>query len=389
MPAVAELEAIVVSVPAEGNAFTETETEEMLVVLVTDENGLVGFGECAVAPWVLKEMIEYQTVHLWTHGIKEHVIGKDPIEALAIYDEIYHSSFYHGRRGILINALSAIDIALYDLAGKQLNKPVWQLLGGARQKGARPYATIYPGDTRGEPTREIVKKMEQIIETVRETGFTAMKIPFVGFTEMADYEVVELIGECRKLVGDDITLGTDPGYRWQHWQEALWVINRLDDFRIYFAEAPIRHDDIEGHRELAVRSPVLIGAGEFSTGRWEAKEWLERARMPLLHCGISGAGGFTELARISEMCELAGALLMPHSYASGITDFCNLHFQIASMQVPMVEFRTIKPVTSILRRDLVHPAMPEIKDGLVAPTDRPGLGLELNMDLVNQFRDRK
>lgn len=389
MPAVAELEAIVVSVPAEGNAFTETETEEMLVVLVTDENGLVGFGECAVAPWVLKEMIEYQTVHLWTHGIKEHVIGKDPIEALAIYDEIYHSSFYHGRRGILINALSAIDIALYDLAGKQLNKPVWQLLGGARQKGARPYATIYPGDTRGEPTREIVKKMEQIIETVRETGFTAMKIPFVGFTEMADYEVVELIGECRKLVGDDITLGTDPGYRWQHWQEALWVINRLDDFRIYFAEAPIRHDDIEGHRELAVRSPVLIGAGEFSTGRWEAKEWLERARMPLLHCGISRAGGFTELARISEMCELAGALLMPHSYASGITDFCNLHFQIASMQVPMVEFRTIKPVTSILRRDLVHPAMPEIKDGLVAPTDRPGLGLELNMDLVNQFRDRK
>ena len=389
MPVVAELEAIVVSVPAEGNAFTETETEEMLVVLVTDENGLVGFGECAVAPRVLKEMIEYQTVHLWTHGIKEHVIGKDPIEALAIYDEIYHSSFYHGRRGILINTLSAIDIALYDLAGKQLNKPVWQLLGGARQKGARPYATIYPGDTRGEPTREIVKKMEQIIETVRETGFTAMKIPFVGFTEMADYEVVELIGECRKLVGDDITLGTDPGYRWQHWQEALWVINRLDDFRIYFAEAPIRHDDIEGHRELAARCPILIGAGEFSTGRWEAKEWLERARMPLLHCGISRAGGFTELARISEMCELAGALLMPHSYASGITDFCNLHFQIASMQVPMVEFRTIKPVTSILRRDLVHPAMPEIKDGLVAPTDRPGLGVELNMDLVNQFRDRK
>ena len=93
------------------------------------------------------------------------------------------------------------------------------------------------------------------------------------------------------------------------------------------------------------------------TGRWEAKEWLERARMPLLHCGISRAGGLTELARISEMCELAGALLMPHSFASGITDFCNLHFQIASMQVPMVEFRTIKPVTSILRRDLVHPAM--------------------------------
>ncbi len=388
MALVVDLEAVVVSVPAEGNAFTETDTEDMLLVLAKDENGLIGFGECAATPRVVKEMIDFPSEHFWSNGIKEHVIGKDPIEALAIYDRIYHSSFYHGRRGTLINALSAVDIALYDLAGKQLNKPVWQLLGGARQDGARPYATIYPGDTRGEPTKEILKKMEGIVESVREMGITAMKIPFVGLTELADHDVVELIGQCRKLVGDDITLGTDPGYRWSHWQEALWVLNRLDDFRIYFAEVPIRHDDIEGYRELAARCPILIGAGEFSTSRWEAKEWLEQARVPLLHCGISRAGGFSELARISEMCELAGALLMPHSYASGISDFCNLHFQIASMQVPMVEFRTVHPVTSILRRDLVHPNVPEIKDGLVTPSDKPGLGLELNMDLVNRFRDR-
>lgn len=93
------------------------------------------------------------------------------------------------------------------------------------------------------------------------------------------------------------------------------------------------------------RCPLLIGAGEFSTSRWEAKEWLNHAKVPLLHCGISRAGGFTEIARISEMCELAGALLMPHSYATAISDYCNIHMQIASMQIPMVEFRTIEPVT--------------------------------------------
>ena len=259
-------------------------------------------------------------------------------------------------------------------------------LGGARQQGARPYVTLYPGDTRGQPTGEILSRMERIIDLARDSGFTAMKLPFVGLTELPDYEVVELIGRLRSMLGPDVVLGTDPGYRWSHWQEALWVINRLDDHRVYFAEAPLRHDDIEGYRQLAERSPLLIGAGEFSTGRWEAKEWLDNAKVPLLHCGISRAGGFSEIARISEMCELAGALLMPHSYASGISDYCNLHMQIASMQIPMIEFRTLKPVTSILRRDLVFPAMPEIVDGWIAPPTDPGLGLELNIDLVRRFQ---
>ena len=386
MALVADLEALVVSVPAEGNAFTDTDTEDMLLVLVTDEHGRTGFGECACAPSVLKQLIEFPSEHFWANGITEHVIGKDPIEALAIYDAIYHSSFYHGRRGLLINALSAVDIALHDLAGKQLGKPVWQLLGGARQRGARPYVTLYPGDTRGEPTDAILTRMEAMVELAREQGFTAVKLPFVGLTEMPDHQVVDLVARLRAMIGDDTVLGTDPGYRWSHWQEALWVLSRLDEHRVWFAEAPLRHDDIEGYRQLAARCSLLIGAGEFSTGRWEAKEWLDRARVPLLHCGISRAGGFTEIARIAEMCELAGALLMPHAYASGISDFCNIHMQIASMQIPMIEFRTIEPVTSILRRDLVHPAMPDIVDGWIAPPTAPGLGIELNMDLVRRFQ---
>ena len=386
MAVVVDLEAVVVSVPAEGNAFTDTGTEDMLIVLVTDEDGNVGFGECSCAPPVLKALIDFPTEHFWANGIREHVIGKDPIEARAIYDTIYHSSFYHGRRGLMINAMSAVDIALHDLAGKQLGKPVWQLLGGARQHGARPCVTVYPGDTRGDPTAEIMKKMDGMVAIARDQGFTAMKVPFVGLTEMPDHEVVNLLGEMRALVGDDITLGIDPGYRWTHWKDALWVLNRLDDHRIHFAEAPLRHDDIEGYRQLAARSPLLIGAGEFAGGRYEAREWLEDAKVPLLHCGVSRAGGFTEVGRIAEMCELAGAVLMPHSYASGISDYANVHMQVASMQIPLIEFRTIEPVTSILRRDLVHPAMPEVVDGWIAPPTGPGLGIELDMELVNRFR---
>lgn len=386
MALVAELEAIVVSVPAEGNAFTDTDTEDMLVVIATDEHGVIGVGECSCAPNVLKAIVDFPTEHFWSNGIREHVIGKDPIEARAIYDTIYHSSFYHGRRGLMINAMSAVDIALHDLAGKQLGKPIWQLLGGARQVGARPCVTVYPGDTRGKPTREIMAMMKDMVAIARDQGITAMKLPFVGFTEMPDNDVVELLGAMRALVGDDITLGIDPGYRWTHWQEALWVLSRLDDHRVYFAEAPLRHDDIEGYRQLAARSPVLVGAAEFATGRYEAREWLDTAKVPLLHCGVSRAGGFTEVARISEMCELAGAVLMPHSYASAISDYANIHMQIASLQIPLIEFRTLEPVTSILRRDLVSPAMPEIVDGWIAPPTEPGLGVELDHELVDRFR---
>lgn len=386
MALVADLEAVVVSVPVEGNAFTDTDTEDMLLVIVTDEDGLTGIGECSCAPSVLKTLIDFPTEHFWANGIKEHVIGKDPIEARAIYDTIYHSSFYHGRRGLMINAMSAVDIALHDLAGKQLGKPVWQLLGGARQPGARPCVTVYPGDTRGKPTAEIMAMMREMVDIARDQGFTAMKLPFVGLTEMPDHDVVGLLGAMRDLVGDDITLGIDPGYRWTHWQEALWVLSRLDDHRVYFAEAPLRHDDIEGYRELASRAPLLIGGAEFASGRYEAREWLEQAKVPLLHCGVSRAGGFTEVARISEMCELAGALLMPHSYASAISDYANIHMQVASLQIPLIEFRTLEPVTSILRRELVTPAMPTIVDGWIAPPTAPGLGVELNMDLVADFR---
>ena len=269
-------------------------------------------------------------------------------------------------------------MALYDLAGKQLKKPVWQLLGGAVQDAARPYATIYVGDTRGEPTRKFLDGMVKVVEQVRALGVTGMKIPLIGFTELSDRELVGFLSECRNLVGDDVVLSCDAGYRWSHWQEALWVMNRLDDLRIYFMETPLQHDDIEGHRKLARMSPILIGAGEFSTGRRKAKEWLDRADISLLHVGISRGGGFTELSRIAAMCEMAGALLMPHSYASGISDMANVHFQIAHKPVPMVEFRMVEPVTSILRRDLVSPNKFDFgPDGMVAPPTGPGLGLEL------------
>ena len=160
------------------------------------------------------------------------------------------------------------------------------------------------------------------------------------------------------------------------------LARRIEDCGVYFAEAPLRHDDLDGHAKLAAVSSVRVGGAEFAAGRWEVREWLERGGVSLVQPGVSRAGGFTELMRIAEMCEMHGAQLVPHSFATGITDAANFHLQASSLSVPMVEFRSSRLGPSRLRTELVSPPEPPIVDGYAELPTGPGLGLELNEDLV-------
>ena len=386
---VARVEALVVSVPAEGNAFAEG-SEETLLVRVTDEAGNYGIGESVCTPEVIKAMIDQETIHFWSQGIAHIVVGTDPLEARATYDRVYHGSFYHGRRGTLIQALSAVDMALYDLAGKQLGVPVYKLLGGARTERIRPYATLYPGDIYDGPIEPILTEIRRQAEIAVDQGLRVVKVPVLFGAEndpggVPGKTIVGFIEKCRELL-DEITpglvLAADFGYRWWDWQAAAWTLKRLEDYDVYFAEAPLRHDDLDGHARLAAVSPVRVGGAEFAAGRWEVREWLERGGVSLVQPGISRAGGFTELMRIAEMCEMYGAQLVPHSFATGITDVANFHLQAASLTVPMVEFRSSRLGPSRLRTELVSPPEPEIVDGYAGLPTGAGLGIELNEDLV-------
>ncbi len=381
---IATVEALIVSVPAEGNAFAEGE-EETLLVRVTDENGTYGIGESVCTPKVVKAMVDQETIHFWSQGIGDLLVGADPIEARALYDRIYHGSFYHGRRGTFIQALSAVDIALWDLAGKQLGVPVYKLLGGARTDRIRPYATCYPGDIYDGPMTPIVDEVARQAEVALDQGITAIKVPVLFGRNTTDKQVVEFTAECRRMVGDDIVLALDFGYRWWDWHDAAWTLQRIEDYDIHFAEAPLRHDDLHGHARLAAVSRIRVGGAEFAAGRWEVREWLETGGVTLVQPGVSRAGGFTELMRIAEMCEMYGAQLMPHSFATGITDVANFHLQAASLTIPMVEFRSSRLGPSRLRTELVSPPEPEIVDGYAELPTGPGLGVKLNEDFISKY----
>ena len=378
---IATVEALIVSVPALGNAFAEGE-EETLLVRITDEDGTYGIGESVCTPKVVQAMIEQETIHFWSQGIGDLLVGADPVEARALYDRIYHGSFYHGRRGTFIQAMSAIDIALWDLAGKQLGVPVYKLLGGARTDRIRPYATCYPGDIYDGPMTPIVDEIARQAEIAVDQGITAIKVPVLFGDTTTDKQIVEFTADCRRMVGDDIVLALDFGYRWWDWHDAAWTMRRIEEYDIHFAEAPLRHDDLHGHARLAGVSPVRIGGAEFAAGRWEVREWLETGGVSLVQPGVSRAGGFTELMRIAEMCEMYGAQLMPHSFATGITDVANFHLQAAALTIPMVEFRSSRLGPSRLRTELVSPPEPEIVDGFAELPTGAGLGVELNEDLV-------
>jgi L-alanine-DL-glutamate epimerase-like enolase superfamily enzyme len=191
------------------------------------------------------------------------------------------------------------------------------------------------------------------------------------------------------MLGDDITMAVDFGYRWHNWHDALYVLERVDDCAIFFAEATLQHDDLEGHARLAERSSIRIGGAEAAATRWEIHEWLTRGKVGIVQPNIGRGGGLTEIRRIADLCELLGAEVVPHGWKTGITSAVGRHFQAACGPAPVFEYVSPKVFDSVLRRELVSPE-PEVVDGFMALPDRPGLGIDLNEDLVKRLRvDRR
>src|SRR3954451_11920972 len=134
-------------------------TTDTVIVRVTDETGCTGIGETDAPPHVVKAFREMPTAHLWSRNVTEILIGADPIEATGIWQKLYDGTFWPGRRGLGIHAISAIDIALYDLAGKQHGVPAYKLMGGARRERIRPYCTIFPGLDHGQGIEGLMKEI--------------------------------------------------------------------------------------------------------------------------------------------------------------------------------------------------------------------------------------
>ncbi|MSP83157.1 MAG: mandelate racemase/muconate lactonizing enzyme family protein [Alphaproteobacteria bacterium] len=385
MSRIASVETIHVAMPGDPT-WSAGGTEDVLLVVVTDADGRQGIGECNTAPALTRAAIELPTLHKWSESLKGCLIGADPFEAPALWERMYQATLFHGRRGLGLHAISALDIALHDLAGKQLGRPVYALLGGARRTHCTPYATVFPGMPEGRGLAQLMAETERQFATAKRLGFRAVKMEvlFEGLAD--DRALADLIREGRRMLGDDTAMALDFGYRWSDWRDARWLLNRIADCDILFAEAVLQHDDLAGHAKLAGAIPMRLCGAEFAAGRDEILAWIRVGKVDVVQPNLTRAGGFTEMMRIAELCALEGVQLIPHGWNLGFGVIAGYHLQAAAPNVPYVEYRTHHLFPSPLRRDLASPADLPVSDGRVALPPGPGLGLTLDQEIVRRHR---
>ena len=339
-------------------------SNETLLLRITDEDGRVGVGEADAPARAVRELVEMDDLFEWSRGLRSIVVGMDPFEVAANHARMLRETQYHGRRGLGVHAVSAVDMALYDLAGKQLGRPAYQLLGGACRRALRPYATIWPGSPNGRTIGELMDRIGALFERALALGFRVVKMEVVFGDLVDDRRLGECIREGRRLLGPDIAMLVDFGYRWTHWRDAARVLSSLDDCDLYLAEATLQHDDLDGHAKLARVAPMRVAGAEFAATVQECREWLERGQVDVLQPDVNRCGGLTELRRIAELASHHGAEVVPHGWKTGITAAAQRHFQAATPCCPMIE--TVHPelFESTLRSSLTGPEA-VIVDGLL------------------------
>jgi L-alanine-DL-glutamate epimerase-like enolase superfamily enzyme len=378
----------VLLVPDYDAAACSSAQDDLIVEIHTDA-GIVGVGETDTNPWIARECIRARGTHCMGLGLEEMLIGADPPEPEALWHKLYAGSKMTGRRGALICAMGAIDMALWDIRGKALGVPIHQLLGGAVKEHVTPYASLLPtGRTLSEYKSSLVDKVRR----AKALGFQAAKLevcvngPYShhGLQEK-DEAVVEVVAACREAVGRDMVLMVDVAYAWSDADRALGVLRQLEPYDLFFVETPLDIDVLEGYAYLHTHSPIPIAAGEWQNTHFEFLDLAERGQVDVLQPDIGRVGGFTEARRVCRMAENRGRLIVPHCWKSAIGIAASIHLAATTACCPYIEFLPAELSESALRTSLVRGEF-EVKAGTIALPTKPGLGIELDRNALEKYR---
>ncbi|MCC6423921.1 MAG: mandelate racemase/muconate lactonizing enzyme family protein [Phycisphaerales bacterium] len=363
--------------------------QDDLVVQIHTDEGLIGIGETDTNPWVARACIETPGTHCMGLGLAEMLIGEDPSDPQRLWKKLYSGSKMTGRRGAVICAMGAIDMALWDLKGKALKKPVHELLGGAVKDFITPYASLLPtGHTLADYRNSLVTKAKQ----AKAFGFTAGKMevcingPYShNNIQAGDDKIVEIVAACREAVGPDFVMMVDVAYCWPNAKQALNVIKKLEPYDIFFVETPIDIDDLDGYAYLHEHSPIRIAAGEWQNTHWEFLDLADRGKLDVLQPDVGRVGGFTEAVKVTQIAADRNRLIVPHCWKSGIGIAATAHLCATTDTCPFIEFLPSELSESRLRKELVKDELRLNHNGKIALPSRPGLGIELNMDALRHF----
>ncbi|WP_129115354.1 enolase C-terminal domain-like protein [Halegenticoccus tardaugens] len=309
------------------------------------------------------------------------IVGEDPREREKLWDIMYRATIPFGRKGAAIEAISAVDLALWDIAGKEADKPVYELLGGPVENEIDCYASnLHPVD--------FDKLEREALEYVNE-GFDAMKLRFqygpeAGRQGMKENEkVVETV---RDAVGDDIKIAGDAYMGWTV-RYAKKMTRRLERYDMEWVEEPVIPDDIDGYAEIREAAPMPISGGEHEFTRWGHKELLEREAVDILQPDVHRCGGLTELLRIDSIASSHGVPIIPHSGTNP-----HLHFIAASTNSPMAEYFPVprwykeqQEDKESTYSDAIYEHPPVAENGVIQLPEGVGLSSALNRNALDTY----
>ena len=350
----------------------------MGLVRVTTDAGITGYSDMETSAPVAKAVVEAPS---WSEagvecfeGLANLIRGENPLEVERLWYKMYRGSIYYGRRGVAIQAISAIDIALWDIMGKFYGQPIHVLLGAKWRDRVRAYAS-----TLFRPTPEAMRKAAA---HYLDQGFTAIKFGWGVFGEDPRRDV-ELVRAAREEMTDDVDLLVDTGWFVERTpKQAIQVARSLEPFRPFFIEEILHPEDYDGYHEVANSVDTLIACGEQEATEWGFRELIDRGGVDVLQPDLTRCGGFTVARKIVHMAELANRLVIPHSWSSDLLTAASLHLNAFQRRSVFVEFNTSQ---GPLSREMVKEPLRLVDGHLAVPTG-PGLGVEVNEATIQKYR---
>ncbi len=371
---ITRVEAIELRLPEEEIADKASAGQNSLVVKIHTDEGLVGVGEIDSHARVAKAAVDGPFVHSVCTGLGRVLVGLDPLDIRVINDKLYQSTFYYGRRGVVVQAIGGLDIALWDLKGKALGQPVHKLLGGAFHTKIRAYAS----DLWGRDGSEAAERARRWVAQ----GYTAVKFGWapMGQSERVDLDLVE---GARRGAGPDTDLLVDAGCCWDT-VTAMKRARQFEDHNVFWLEEPLEQDNLEGYQQLSRASRIPIAAGEGDSGRFAWRDLIERGGIHICQIDLA-RNGFTEAMRIADLAEDRGRRVVNHFYTSGINLAAGLHFLAARKSTFIFEYSVEQ---TPIRWGVTRQRMEIDAEGFVHVPEAPGLGIDLDEDTIDTLRVR-
>ena len=353
------------------------ERSATLIEIKTNE-GIVGWGEAFCQglepPEISATVIE--------NALKPILLEQCPLDMEVLWHKMYSTTRDYGRKGSVISAISAVDIALWDIAGKYYNEPIHQLLGGAFRNKIKPYATgFYRVKGKGEANRLAEEALSHY-----ENGFDHMKVK-LGFGIEDDLKCMESIYSVLK--NKNVTLMIDTNHAYGR-SEALLLGKKLEDYRLRWYEEPVVPEDINGYSELKSKLNIPIAGGENEHTLFGFKSLFESNAVDIAQPDIGSCGGITGAKQIINLAHSFGVEVNPHVWGSAIAQAASIQV-IASIPVTHFSIFPREPILEYdqsshpFRRELLTSPI-ELVNGMINVPKGKGLGIDINLNTIKKYK---